>query len=467
MHKNEITAKKRKKNNRNIKQRTAQNFYRFTNSNQINTIQKKIKFKTTDNYNKNKIKIQPNQTTNKINKNNIYINNYQPKTRKFAIIRNRNDVMKYMKEENNKEVENNYYSLLNDFEVKFKKGNTNFYLIYNDSSYNKKENSPNINKPAIQENYKNEFVLNDNKKEIYRPSISKLSLPFCIYEHGLLNLEPQNNHINYLQNPNLYNKKEESKSEENLEYLNNNTDLENQNNLNNNENNKYNILNNFNIPNEKEEQNESNNNINLISNPNDENSENSNKEKDDNNEEPIENEEEEEKSSYKEEDDDNNANEKEDEKSEERKNNDTNEEQEEKMKDNDKEKEEEKNNETDSSWSIYMKDSDDELFQRNGLSIHYFKNIIRLPKSHKRAFLKNKKIINNDIIIKKKLYSDRISINERNEEKKTIESKESQSDKKLKKINIIYPLNNDQEKKNNFPNKPKKKIKKYELLRDF
>ena len=136
------------------------------------------------------------------------------------------------------------------------------------------------------------------------------------------------------------------------------------------------------------------------------------------------------------------------------------------MKDNDKEKEEEKNNETDSSWSIYMKDSDDELFQRNGLSIHYFKNIIRLPKSHKRAFLKNKKIINNDIIIKKKLYSDRISINERNEEKKTIESKESQSDKKLKKINIIYPLNNDQE-KNNFPNKPRKKIKKYELLRDF
>ena len=43
MHKNEITAKKRKKNNRNIKQRTAKNFYRFTNSNQINTIQKKNK----------------------------------------------------------------------------------------------------------------------------------------------------------------------------------------------------------------------------------------------------------------------------------------------------------------------------------------------------------------------------------------------------------------------------------------
>ena len=115
-----------------------------------------------------------NNKKNKRYQNNIYINNYKPKNRKFKVIRNDNDILKYFSKnyrKNNINKTNNI--LLTDFDSQPNKNNT-FYLVNNDNNVTIRDMNDyyNLEKQYINNNY------DDNKK------ISKIYLPFCIYNHN-------------------------------------------------------------------------------------------------------------------------------------------------------------------------------------------------------------------------------------------------------------------------------------------
>ena len=128
-----------------------------------------------------------------------------------------------MPKENNK-LDDDYFSLLNDFEVKFPRGNTCFYLIYNNP--NKFTGFNNINSASHSKSQKIRFYqfVNDINEETYKHNISKLLLPFCIYNHkstyyGSLNNFYNEYHLEYIYKNNKNNnkklnskKKEESKN---------------------------------------------------------------------------------------------------------------------------------------------------------------------------------------------------------------------------------------------------------------
>ena len=126
-----ITENSRMKINRNIMNQTNPNYLRNINLSKNSQVQKKKnKFNSYDNYNVlTKQKVVNKRKKKKTKRTNLNINEYKPKNRNCAIIRNSSDVFKYMPKANMNEVDNNYYLLLNDFEVKNQKGNTSFYLI--------------------------------------------------------------------------------------------------------------------------------------------------------------------------------------------------------------------------------------------------------------------------------------------------------------------------------------------------
>ena len=177
------------------------------------------------------------QNKNEAQYNNI--NNYQPHKRNFVIIRNSRDIMKYFPKEYSKEFENNYDSLLNDFELKYPTGNTNFYIIYDDSQkYPYKFKSSKYSNISLKSHHSfklnvHKLMIKSNKKK-YNYNIGKDFLPFCIYSKKSSNVEKndnikeninnnvdnrdylvypyRNNHFNYIRNNNKLDNSEESKN---------------------------------------------------------------------------------------------------------------------------------------------------------------------------------------------------------------------------------------------------------------
>ena len=176
-----LTENKNNKNNRNIINKTYSDYLRkiiFSSNSQA--LKKKKKFNSHKIYND----LHNKEIGNKIKftKANFNINDYKPKNRKFAIIRNSSDITKYMPKENSKLNDDNYFSLLNDFEVNFPRGNTCFYLIYNKPNEFIEFND--INSINYQKASKIRFYqFINNKDEVYKHNINKLLLPFCIYNH--------------------------------------------------------------------------------------------------------------------------------------------------------------------------------------------------------------------------------------------------------------------------------------------
>ena len=108
------------------------------------------------------------------NLNAIYMNNYKPKKKKFKVIRNESDITNDLSR-SHKRNEKNFDDFLNDCDTASSnnsKKNNIFYLI-NLSNFS-----------FINDNLKNINKENKNTK-FYRPEqkISKISLPFCVYEH--------------------------------------------------------------------------------------------------------------------------------------------------------------------------------------------------------------------------------------------------------------------------------------------
>ena len=107
-----------------------------------------------------------------------------------------------MPKENSKLNDDNYFSLLNDFEVNFPRGNTCFYLIYNKPNEFIEFND--INSINYQKASKIRFYqFINNKDEVYKHNINKLLLPFCIYNHKSIYYGNFNNfcneyHIEYI-----------------------------------------------------------------------------------------------------------------------------------------------------------------------------------------------------------------------------------------------------------------------------
>ena len=178
-----ITENSRMKINRNIMNQTNPNYLRNINLSKNSQVQKKKnKFNSYDNYNVlTKQKVVNKRKKKKTKRTNLNINEYKPKNRNCAIIRNSSDVFKYMPKANMNEVDNNYYLLLNDFEVKNQKGNTSFYLIYDDQNINKGFNGVNTIKYQGSSKLRFNQFLNKNKNQDYKHNISKISLPFCVY----------------------------------------------------------------------------------------------------------------------------------------------------------------------------------------------------------------------------------------------------------------------------------------------
>ena len=108
----------------------------------------------------------------------IYINNYKPKNKKFKVIRNDNDILKYFSKNYKKNKINdnkdNDDSLLNDFDTTQSNKNNIIYLI-NPNNNNENISIKNIN------NYHN--LKNQYKDKYYNKKISKNFLPFCIYNN--------------------------------------------------------------------------------------------------------------------------------------------------------------------------------------------------------------------------------------------------------------------------------------------
>ena len=326
---------------------------------------KKKKYKSYDDFN------DINNQKNKEIKSN-FINDYQPNYRNFAIIRNSKDIMKYIPKENSKEIDNNYYSLLNDFEVNYPKGNTNFYLIYNDSyRYPYQFNISKYSNIALKSHHSfklgvNQLMIKNNKKEL-NYNISKESLPFCIYDQNSSNnaiikeyidkylnnqeyflYNRRNTYFKYIKNYNKIISHEESKNNDAImleDYNNFNPNLNNNNGI---REKKIYYINTFN-DNSHNKSKESN----IPSEKNSENNENSrNRIKLTNTRE------------------DNNINE------------------EEPNIDGNIEPNEEKKKETFSTDVFSLNESDDELYNRGDLSTYGIVNILRLPKERKKFNLR-------------------------------------------------------------------------------
>ena len=220
-----LTESTKNKNIRNIINKTYSDYLRkiiLSSNSQASKKKKKFNsYKMYNNLNNHKIE-------NKINnkKSNFNINDYKPKNRKFAVIRNSSDILKYMPKENNK-LDDDYFSLLNDFEVKFPRGNTCFYLIYNNP--NKFTGFNNINSANHSKSQKIRFYqfVNDINEETYKHNISKLLLPFCIYNHkstyyGSLNNFYNEYHLEYIYKNNKNNNKKFNSKKKEEESKNNN-----------------------------------------------------------------------------------------------------------------------------------------------------------------------------------------------------------------------------------------------------
>ena len=454
-----ITENSRMKINRNIMNQTNPNYLRNINlSNNSQVQKKKNKFNSYDNYNAlNKQKFTNQIKKKKAKKTNLNINEYKPKNRNFAIIRDSSDILKYMSKDHMNQVDNNYYSLLNDFEVKNKKGNTSFYLIYDEPKTYKGFNGVNTIKSQGSSKFRFNQFLNKNKNKDYKHNISKISLPFCVYSQKTTYYENVNNfnksdNLEYVyRNNNILNfnfklKQEESKNNEipinennyNFEAKQNNTDTKNElliiNKRENIENDKSkkseksnnsskNKRNNIQFPimptnseenkdneekeeskgNEDEEENKGNEEEENKDNGEEENKDNEEEENKDNEEEENEKKEEEkEEEEQKEEDKVEKESNKEEVESNENNEEYKNEEESESInKENKKTIEsEERKNEVENSDKISFGESendDDELFKRRDLSNHCINNIIRLPKYHKKInILKTKKFNNKE-----------------------------------------------------------------------
>ena len=460
---------------------------------------KKEKYNSYDDFNILNNKKQ-NFVEHKKNVCNSFINNCQLKDRNFAIIRNINDIIKYMPIEKFNGINNNYYSLLNDFEVKYPKGNTNFYLIYNEPKNYNEYNRPYLVKS--QESFKLRFEKHMNHINIkkYSHNISKISLPFCIYSQKPCFIEKRdtdfNNHNKFnhpysnndFGNNKKVEKNEESKNNDNILIMEYNGYYQNINNLDYGNKNINNIFSGNNV--KKESNNSYNNNHNInnksieekiglnvqtnagLLDKNNNNSIQENKKKDDEDEGEEEEGEKENDNEEKNEEEEEKDESKQQEKYEEKKEENIDEEKEDEDEQNtSKEKEsfnegdiesnnndekisdlsEEKKNETDFSDTLSMKESDDELFNRKKLTTNSIINIIRLPK-HKT---KNKTQI-------LRLYNNKYG------NKKVINSKESKYKKddepdntNKKNYKII------KEKERNTNRKGKMKVKSVEFLREI
>ena len=119
-----------------------------------------------------------------------YIFNYKPKNRKFNVLRNSKDITKYLSKNNkyNKDNSNdNKHS--NDNILDFDIGDSNvYYLVTHTYNYRKRIdnnnfidfNNNNNNKLRNNQNRQNN---NDNNRYNPKQKISKISLPFCVYDN--------------------------------------------------------------------------------------------------------------------------------------------------------------------------------------------------------------------------------------------------------------------------------------------
>ena len=147
-----------------------------------------------------------------------YIFNYKPKNKKFNVLRNRNDITKYFSKNNKYNKDNssdNKHSNDNILDFDIEDSNV-YYLIthtYNHKNRNDNNNvidnnNDNNNNNKLRNN-KNKQSNNDNNKYITKQKISKISLPFCVYDNypGYRRRydDDDKNLLNFDMNDDLYN----------------------------------------------------------------------------------------------------------------------------------------------------------------------------------------------------------------------------------------------------------------------
>ena len=164
-------------------------------------------------------KKEKNKTFNDLYKK-TYIFNYKPKNKKFNVLRNSKDVPKYLSKDNKHNRDNsndNKYS--NDNILDFDMGDSNVYYLVthtynhrnrNDNNnfiYDNNNNNNNNNKLRNKINKQNN---NDNNRYNPKQKISKISLPFCVYDNysGYRRRydDDDKNLLNFDMNDDLYNK---------------------------------------------------------------------------------------------------------------------------------------------------------------------------------------------------------------------------------------------------------------------
>lgn len=172
MHRNRnlLTENSKTQNydNNNNKDKIKQNIFFPTISQFNNGIINKKDTTNRNNYHFNKALDKGNNKDNI----NIFINNYKPKKRTFNIIRNGKDISKYISKDYKRKT-NISDDILNFDSNDSNKNNNIFYLINEKDSNMTISNVNNIN--------------SNNKlyyKKNYHQKISKISLPFCVYNHN-------------------------------------------------------------------------------------------------------------------------------------------------------------------------------------------------------------------------------------------------------------------------------------------
>jgi len=144
-----------------------------------------------------------------------YIFNYKPKNKKFNVLRNSSDIPKYLSKNNKHNKDNskdNKHS--NDNILDFDIGDSNvYYLITHTYNYRNRNNNNNNN---FNDNNNNKLRSNkikpsnnDNSRYNPRQKISKISLPFCVYDNypGYRRRydDDDRNILNFDMNDDLYN----------------------------------------------------------------------------------------------------------------------------------------------------------------------------------------------------------------------------------------------------------------------